>query len=114
MKKINVILPLLLLVFIVIEIALYVGGQAPLTNRIDRAMSGAPDVHLMNTELLFHGEYELAMSELKPHATSEEGTELYKLKDIADENMQPPYLYVLIPGDDQHVYRYSFPKGIGF
>lgn len=114
MKKFTLLLLLLLLLFISTEIVLYVNGQATLSNRLDRAISGAPDVHLYGKTLLFHGQYDLAPSEISPYTTSEEGIALYKSKDLADTNMQPPYIFVPIPGDDQHVYKYSFPKGIGF
>lgn len=114
MKKMTLLLLLLLLMFIGVEIVLYINGQATLSNRLDRAISGAPDIHLYGKALLFQGKYDLSPTEIKPYLTSEEGIALYKLKDLADANMQPPYIYVPIPGDDQHVYRYSFPKGIGF
>ncbi|WP_026174159.1 hypothetical protein, partial [Effusibacillus pohliae] len=85
-------------------------GGVPVMNHIYRIVSGAPNVHLNGTTLLYSGTFK--ESKFAPYKRSDEGVQLYKAAGIPEGVTRH---WIFIPRDDKPAYRYKFPEyGIGF
>ncbi|MBL0388562.1 hypothetical protein JJB07_18315 [Tumebacillus sp. ITR2] len=93
----------LLVVLVATDLTLWWNAKVPLSDRLYRVVSGAPEIHLDGALLYYEGRLDnSAVVEYRP---SDEGLYLYKSFDIPDGQV-PPYYYKL--GMDNFVgFKYS-------
>lgn len=98
----------MMLLWIGIDTSLLFTSRIPISNHIWRSLAHAPTIQVNGTTLMYNGTMPVSEKDLKPYRKSDEGIQLFEIRDIPDA-MIPPWIYIPIPNSNDS-YRYSFPS----